>query len=244
MCQIIAYLVHLDEKDNSDAGFDEIYNRHNTGTSPKKTTIKRHTPITGENEQKSGSDNPPPYEEAIAAFDRAIEMSSNNYAAYGGRGFALYKSERYEDAILSLDKAIEINPSHNLTWRIYGSVLHKLGRDEEALIKFDKAIELNPDYYHLWGSKAFVLLTLERYEEAILFYDKALELHPNEPNALYEKACCYMGLNNIDLAIVNLKKAISINPEEFREKATTDSDFDDIRDDVRFKALFIDPMGW
>ena len=67
---LIAYLAHSDEKDNSDAGFDEIYNRHNTGTSPKKTTIKRHTPITGENEQKSGSDNPPPYEEAIAACQK------------------------------------------------------------------------------------------------------------------------------------------------------------------------------
>lgn len=67
----------LDGEDNTDAGFDEIYNRHQTGTSPKKTTIKRHTPVTGDSEQQNSIvDNPPPYEEAIAACTKCHSDSN------------------------------------------------------------------------------------------------------------------------------------------------------------------------
>jgi cell fate (sporulation/competence/biofilm development) regulator YlbF (YheA/YmcA/DUF963 family) len=41
---------------------------------------------------------------------------------------------------------------------------------------------------------------------------------------------------NIELAIADLKKAIELDPK-YLELAKTDSDFDSIRNDDRFKAL-------
>ena len=80
-------------------------------------------------------------------------------------------------------------------------------------------------------------MKLGRLEEAIASCNKALELKPDDSAALYNKACCYAKHNNIDLAIENLQQAIKLNPEEYREMVKTDTDFDRIRGDKRFKAL-------
>jgi hypothetical protein len=42
---------------------------------------------------------------------------------------------------------------------------------------------------------------------------------------------------NIEQTIENLQQAINLKPDEYREMANTDSDFDKIREDERFKTL-------
>ncbi len=76
-------------------------------------------------------------------------------------------------------------------------------------------------------------------EEALSDFDKAIELKPDYPEAWFNKACLY-GLNgNAKLAIQNLKKSIEINAI-YRERAKTDSYFDNIRNDQEFKQLIED----
>ena len=52
----------------------------------------------------------------------------------------------------------------------------------------------------------------------------------------YLKALIYGLQYNTDLAIENLAQAINLNPE-YREMAKTDSSFDNIREEPKFKAL-------
>ena len=49
------------------------------------------------------------YEEAIASYDKAIEIDPKHAKAQRNKGLALNKLERYEDAITCYDKAIEID---------------------------------------------------------------------------------------------------------------------------------------
>ncbi len=62
-----------------------------------------------------------------------------------------------------------------------------------------------------------------------------MKINPSDENAWYKKACCYALKGHIDLAVDNLKKAIKINFEYYKY-ASTDSDFDQISFDERFKA--------
>ena len=80
------------------------------------------------------------------------------------------------------------------------------------------------------------MASLERYEEAIASYDQALEIKPDLDEAWYNKAATYALQNKIDLVLKNLEQAIRLNPE-YREYIKTDSDFDAIREDKRFKEL-------
>ena len=84
-----------------------------------------------------------------------------------------------------------------------------------------------------------MLVNLNRYEEALQSYDRALEFKPDYHEAWYLKALIYSQLNNFDLAIENLAQAIKLNPE-YREMAKTESIFDNIREEPKFRDLIDD----
>jgi tetratricopeptide (TPR) repeat protein len=58
-------------------------------------------------------DNLGQYEDAIASYDKAIEIKPDYYEAWNNRGNALGDLGRFEDAIASFDKAIEIKPDND-----------------------------------------------------------------------------------------------------------------------------------
>ncbi len=80
------------------------------------------------------------------------------------------------------------------------------------------------------------IFNLGKHSEAIASYDKALEIKPDNDEAWYNRACCFALQNQIQSAMENLAKAISLD-KQYQEMAKTDSDFDSIREDSRFKAL-------
>jgi tetratricopeptide (TPR) repeat protein len=145
--------------------------------------------------------------------------------------------ENWEAAITSLSKVIQIKPDDDLAWYNRGIALSNLDRYEEAIINYDEALQLKPDDDLAWYNRGYALDELGRYEEAITSYDKALQFKPEDHKSWYNKACCYALQGNFDAAIANLSHAIELNPDEYQELAKTDSDFDSIRDDERFKAL-------
>lgn len=53
------------------------------------------------------------YDEAIQAFDMAIEIDPRDYFAYWQKGETLYVQGYYDDAIQALDKSLELNPDPN-----------------------------------------------------------------------------------------------------------------------------------
>lgn len=115
-------------------------------------------------------------EEALQAYDKAIELDPQFTSAWDGKGLALYGLGRYEEALQAFDKAIELDPQLENSLCNKGLALYGLGKDEEAIEAFDKAIELNPQSALAWKGKSFVLNKLGRYEEALLCSNKAEEL--------------------------------------------------------------------
>ena len=52
------------------------------------------------------------YEEAIASFDKAIEIKPKFADVWSSKGDALRRLKKYEEAVASFDKAIEIKPKN------------------------------------------------------------------------------------------------------------------------------------
>ena len=50
------------------------------------------------------------YEQAIADYDKAIELDPNVADAHYDRGYSFYEMLRFEEAIRDLSRAIELNP--------------------------------------------------------------------------------------------------------------------------------------
>lgn len=127
----------------------------------------------------------------------------------------------------------------SLWWYHQGLTFSELGLYENAIFSYDQALKINCEDIELWGYRGIAFYCLGKYEDAIANYDKALEMSPKSCAGLYYyKACCLAKLNIVELAIQNLQRAISINQDKYQQKASNNSDFDVIRQDERFKALF------
>ncbi|MEM9098402.1 MAG: winged helix-turn-helix domain-containing protein [Pseudomonadota bacterium] len=75
-------------------------------------------------------------EEAIAASDKAIELSDELYKPYFFKGLSLLLAGRAEEALAHIDRSLRIDPVHPYQWAMHASrafALTMLDRHEEAL---------------------------------------------------------------------------------------------------------------
>lgn len=146
----------------------------------------------------------------------------------------------YTEAVAFYEAALEQNPDR-YAWTGRGFALLKLGRYEEAAASYDRALEISADET-AWCNRGQALCRLGRYLEALTSYNNALEIDPDFDAAFYGKAAAYALQAELELALSNLKQAIGLSPDEYRTLAKLDSDFDRIRDDMRFQQLVNDSL--
>jgi tetratricopeptide (TPR) repeat protein len=80
-------------------------------------------------------------DEALAAYDKAIEINPQNSEAWYNKGNALDRLKKYNEAIMAYDKAIEINPKDEAVWYFKGDALRDVGKYNEAQKAYDKAFK-------------------------------------------------------------------------------------------------------
>ncbi|MBD2533325.1 tetratricopeptide repeat protein [Nostoc flagelliforme FACHB-838] len=177
------------------------------------------------------------FEEAIASYNQALKFKPDYHEVLNNRGNVLGNLGRNEEAIASYDQALKFKPDYHDTWYNRGIALGNLGRFEEAITSYDQALKFKPDYHDTWYNRGKALRKLGRFEEAIASCDQALKFKSDDHEAWYNKSCYYALQGNIEQALENLQKAINRNCEECCKWARTDSDFDSIRGNERFKAL-------
>lgn len=176
------------------------------------------------------------YEEAIECYDKAIELNPKLAKVWSNKGIALDNLERHEESIECYDKVIQIDPKFLGGWNNKGVALGLLKRFEDAIYCFDKTIELDHKYFDGWNYKGYALIILKRYQEAIVCYNRAIELEPKNAGAYFNIACSYSLLNDIEKSFEFLKKAIDMDIN-YKEVAKTENDFNNIRNDERFRKL-------
>ena len=154
------------------------------------------------------------YEEAIASYDKALEIKPDQDEGWYNRGIALVILGRSEEAIASYDKALEIKPDKDEAWYNRGNALDNLGRSEEAIASWDKALEIKPDQDEGWYNRGIALVILGRSEEAIASYDKALEIKPDDDQAWNNRGVALDNLGRYEEAIASWDKALEIKPDK------------------------------
>jgi tetratricopeptide (TPR) repeat protein len=81
-------------------------------------------------------------EQAIASYDKVIEIRPEAFQAWFNRGNVLVQLGRFEEAIASFDKSLELQPNLHEAWDHRGDALSSLGRFEEASASYAKAKEI------------------------------------------------------------------------------------------------------
>ena len=82
--------------------------------------------------------------EALANFDRAIDLRPDHALALARRGLALAKLRRIPEAITALKRAAAVEPGFSAVRRAIGDLLLKAGRAKAAGRHYRAALQLNP----------------------------------------------------------------------------------------------------
>ena len=86
-------------------------------------------------------------DEAIAHFQKAVEIKPDYADAHQNLGVALDGRGQLDAAIVHYRKALELKPDYPaITHNNLGSALARRGQLDAAIAHFQKALELKPDY--------------------------------------------------------------------------------------------------
>jgi protein O-GlcNAc transferase len=122
-------------------------------------------------------------EEAIAAFQAAIELNPELAEAHHQLGNVLKGLRRYPEAAASLRIAARLAPADAVIWLNLGVASLELHRLDEAVTCFRRAIRLEPARPEAHNILGHALLTQGRCTPARRCLEEALRLRPGYPAA-------------------------------------------------------------
>ncbi|WP_229008443.1 tetratricopeptide repeat protein [Methylophilus sp. Leaf408] len=150
------------------------------------------------------------FESGLDYVEKSLGIDSNQFAAYGNRGAALFALGRLDEAYLDYSKAITLNKNYAEAYYNLGILHEKSGRHEEALRDYDKAIEIRPNYTNAYNNRGNVLKVIKRFEEALSNYEHAIKLNPRHAEAHYNRGVIFKELKSYQEALSSYQQAISL----------------------------------
>jgi tetratricopeptide (TPR) repeat protein len=160
------------------------------------------------------------FEEAEAAFSRAIKLNPNyapTYQWYGewlGEAYRRGKVDRIKEALELSRKAVALDPKSAIITNDYGEVLQYGGYYVEALAQFEKSVELEPQFAP--GLARIILLKSHIYgrlDEALLIGRKLFDSNPTWQSADLQ-AYYYLELGDPEHAAPWRDRAHDLSPEK------------------------------
>ena len=149
-------------------------------------------------------------DEALAQFQRALEINPHFAIAYANLSNALIQKGKADEATVQSQKALEINPNLDVGYNNLGLALVKKGRIEEGITQYRKAMAVNPYYALAHYNLGNVLSEKGDWDGALSEFQRAVELNPNDATA-------YNGLGNalqqkgrVDEAIARFQEAVAL----------------------------------
>ena len=153
------------------------------------------------------------WQNSIALFSHAIEMTSNNALAEQNLAYALSLKGNQPEALRHFDAALRISPDYSAALLNRANVLALQGSPDEAIAGYRAAIGSQPDYEKAYFSLANALALQGNLDEAATNYLLALKYWPDYAEA-------HTKLGNLLLVqgaevegIAHLRAAVKIQPD-------------------------------
>lgn len=170
------------------------------------------------------------YSNAIAKFDKAIQLNPNFADFYYRRGLAKFNLGNHEGAIVDFEKGFKVNTQDRGSVEAYftlGYIKYDRGDYEGAITDFDKVIRQVSKFVDVYRIRAVAKYNLGDYEGAIVDLDKAIEIDPTDANVYESRARVKAAFGEskakqgttktahdlYEAAIEDLTQAINVDPE-------------------------------
>jgi tetratricopeptide (TPR) repeat protein len=151
-------------------------------------------------------------ENALADFNKAIELDPRSANAYFGRA-VVYEELGSEDAALTdYTHAIELDASYTLAYFNRGRLFANLGKPDAALADYNKAIELDPKLTPAYLNRGIVYDSQGDGEAALADFNQAIALDPTYALAYNNRGSLYYERHETEAALVDFNQAIAVDP--------------------------------
>jgi len=152
-------------------------------------------------------------EDAIAAFEKALQLDPTLVIAHYNLGAAYERKEKLEKARHHFQEAVKLKPDFGEAYLAIGnSYLAERKFDSVATDALIKATELLPQNYNAFYNLGVCYSNSGKYVEAESAYRKAIDVNPKEPVAHYQLAMALLGQSKNADAKTEFQKYLELNP--------------------------------
>ncbi len=150
-------------------------------------------------------------QEALAAFDKLLEMDQRNVAAHYYRGQVYTRMDNNSSAIAAYKKALEIEPNYAPANYEIGVIQYNSGKYNDAVASYQAVTAADPKNYQAHANLASSYRQLERYADANASYKLASE-GIKTADLYSEWGFCLGKVNEWNKAVERLQTAKEMSP--------------------------------
>ncbi|HWY71414.1 MAG TPA: tetratricopeptide repeat protein [Terriglobales bacterium] len=151
------------------------------------------------------------YDEAIAHYKKATEISANYSPAYNLLGYAYRQAGDYSSAEEAFKKYVELIPSDPNPYDSYAELLLKMGRFDESIAQYRKALSIDPHFNNSHFGIAAGLMYQGKADAAA----SELQTMADQARNDGERRTAYFGMAVLASDTGNLEKALQAMDKEY-----------------------------
>ncbi|MGL5833882.1 MAG: protein kinase domain-containing protein, partial [Waterburya sp.] len=153
---------------------------------------------------------------ALAVFTKAIDLKSQSWRAWSGKGDAFVIMERYPQALAAYQESTRLNATSSIGWQKQGDVLFRLDNFTKAIAAYNQALEVDPAAVEVYNRKGQALFQLQQYEAALVMQDAALGREQLNPQFMSDRAQTLFQLGQFNEALRLFEQVQSLASENFK----------------------------
>ncbi len=153
------------------------------------------------------------WQNSITLFERALDVTKNNYVAHNNLGHRLLELEKTDEALQHFAKSIEINSEFEIAHLNLGLALSKQGKLDQAIKHYYKALQIKPQYTVAHNNLGNAWYRLDKTDKAYEHYLEAIKINPAYSEAYNNLGAASIRMGDPKRAVFFFRKALKINPE-------------------------------
>lgn len=149
-------------------------------------------------------------DEALAEFERAIEINPELTIAYVGAADLYQQQGMFDEAEVKYRRATELEPANFDAQYGHGLVLQLLNRVTESIRAYLRALSLRPDDFDANLNVATAYMQMDEPRQARAYAERAVRLNPEDGNARVNLGAVYSALEMHDAAVFEYQQAAEL----------------------------------
>jgi Tfp pilus assembly protein PilF len=153
------------------------------------------------------------FEQAIADYNKALEINPKYVNAYDNRGVVWARQGRFDKAVADYSQAIALSPDWAQAYNNRGAALFQQGNFSQAITDYSKAIALNHEYADAYNNRGTVYSRQGNLSQALADYNKAIARNAHSAQEYNNRGNVYTKAGNYSQAMADYRRAIDSDPD-------------------------------